>query len=228
VLSLWAAADERYSESPPTAEPVGAQSASAPADSINLEPIKTREAVYPLEAAKRQLQGQVWLKVHVSETGDVTNVDVISGDPILAKAAVDAAKKWKFKPFIKNGRPVEISAELPFNFAFANRIYEDPSHDKNPTVFGNDKQLPSGVKLVHAVQPVYPELARRNRIQGTVVLQATIGKDGRVRNLKPISGPKELYQAAVAAVQQWRYKPYLLNNEPVDIDTKLTIDFRLR
>src|SRR5436305_12434411 len=77
---------------------------SAPPDSTKLERIKYEPPVYPLEAREKGMQGEVRLKLEVSETGDVEKVDVVSGDPILAQAAVPAAKKWRFKPFIRNGK----------------------------------------------------------------------------------------------------------------------------
>ena len=81
--------------------------------------------------------------------------------------------------------------------------------------------------LVHQVTPQYPPLARQARIQGTVVLQAVIGKDGTVQNLHVLSGHPMLTQAAVDAVRQWRYKPYYLNGEPVEVDTQINVNFTL-
>ncbi len=81
--------------------------------------------------------------------------------------------------------------------------------------------------LVHQVRPQYPALARSARIQGSVVLQATIGKDGAIQNLHLVSGHPLLTQAAMEAVRQWRYRPYLLNNEPVEVDTTIQVNFIL-
>jgi len=81
--------------------------------------------------------------------------------------------------------------------------------------------------LIHKITPVYPNLAKQARIQGQVLLQATIGKDGVIQNLQVISGHPMLVGAAIDAVKQWRYKPYLLNNEPVDVETQITVNFTL-
>lgn len=199
-------------QSPPT----------APADSTQLEPIKTVKATYPDQAREKQLQGQVLVKMLVSETGDVEQVDVISGDPILAKAAVEAAKQWKFKPFIRHGKPTEVSAKWPFDFAFAGNV----SDAKPPQRVRVSSGVVSGL-LIHKVAPIYPVEARRARIQGTVLLQAEIGKDGRIADLHLISGPPELASAAIEAVQQWRYKPYLLAGEAVEVETELKVHFEL-
>jgi protein TonB len=81
--------------------------------------------------------------------------------------------------------------------------------------------------LVHKVQPSYPPLARQARIQGTVVLQALIGKDGSIQNLHVVSGHPMLTNSALEAVKEWRYKPYYLNGEPVEVETTINVNFTL-
>ena len=75
--------------------------------------------------------------------------------------------------------------------------------------------------------PVYPPIAKAARVSGTVVLQATISKTGTIENLRVLSGPAMLTSAAVQAVQNWRYRPYLLNNEPVEVETQVNVIFSL-
>jgi protein TonB len=81
--------------------------------------------------------------------------------------------------------------------------------------------------LLEKVEPNYPEKAVRAGLQGPVVLQAWIGRDGRIRDLKLIRGSLLLGQAACEAVKQWRYKPYLLNGQAVEAETYVTVDFTL-
>ena len=81
--------------------------------------------------------------------------------------------------------------------------------------------------LLRRVDPVYPPLAKTARIQGPVVLVAVISKAGTIDNLHAVSGPPLLVPAAVAAVSQWRYRPYILNNEPIEVETQITINFLL-
>jgi len=83
------------------------------------------------------------------------------------------------------------------------------------------------VVMTKLVAPVYPPLARQARIQGTVVLHAVISKDGSIEGLTLISGHPMLAPAAIEAVKQWRYKPYLLNGEPVEVDTEVLVNFTL-
>jgi periplasmic protein TonB len=81
--------------------------------------------------------------------------------------------------------------------------------------------------LVRKVPPAYPPLARQARIQGVVVLQAQISKEGNIENLTLISGHPMLAPAAIEAVKQWKYRPYLLNGEPVEVDTQVQVNFTL-
>jgi len=81
--------------------------------------------------------------------------------------------------------------------------------------------------LVNKVQPVYPPLARQTRASGTVRLHAIIAKDGSVQQLEVLSGHPLLVQAALDAVRQWRYRPTLLNGEPVEVDTTIDVIFSL-
>jgi len=81
--------------------------------------------------------------------------------------------------------------------------------------------------LIHDVAPTYPPEAGRARVEGTVVLLAVIGKDGSVQDVHVESGLPLLAQAAIDAVKQWRYKPYLLNGEPVEVASRITINFTL-
>jgi periplasmic protein TonB len=75
--------------------------------------------------------------------------------------------------------------------------------------------------------PIYPAIARAARMEGTVILQATISKSGTIEGLHVVSGPPMLRQAALDAVQQWRYRPYLLNGEPVEVETTINVNFVL-
>jgi protein TonB len=81
--------------------------------------------------------------------------------------------------------------------------------------------------LIKRVQPTYPPQAIRNRVQGAVQLQASIGRSGDITGVKTLSGDPSLTRAAVDAVKQWKYKPYYLNGEPVSIETQITVNFRL-
>lgn len=91
-------------------------------------------------------------------------------------------------------------------------------------------RLPSSLAaglLIRKVIPTYPQLAKTMRVEGTITLAATISKDGAIANLRVVSGPAVLQQAALDAVSGWRYRPYLLNGEPVDVETTINVIFTL-
>jgi len=81
--------------------------------------------------------------------------------------------------------------------------------------------------LIYRVEPAYPPLAKQARIQGVVVMTALIDKGGNVQNLQVVSGHPLLAPAAIEAVKQWRYKPFLLNGQPVEVETTVTVNFRV-
>ncbi|MGB2604470.1 MAG: TonB family protein [Candidatus Sulfotelmatobacter sp.] len=81
--------------------------------------------------------------------------------------------------------------------------------------------------LIHRVEPPYPVLARSARIQGNVLLKAVIDKEGNIQDLQLVSGHPMLVPAAIQAVKQWRYRPYLLNGQPVEVETTITVIFTL-
>jgi periplasmic protein TonB len=81
--------------------------------------------------------------------------------------------------------------------------------------------------LVHRVTPDYPYAAKMSHVQGAVVLAAIISKAGTIEDLRVVSGHPLLVGAAIQAVSQWRYKPYILNNEPVEVETHIVVNFTL-
>lgn len=99
-------------------------------------------------------------------------------------------------------------------------------HVATPTRIRVSQGVTQGLKI-RDVKPSYPPLARQARIQGAVLLRAVISKDGSIQGLTVISGHPMLIPAALDAVKQWKYKPYILNGEPVEVDTQITVNFTL-
>ena len=93
-----------------------------------------------------------------------------------------------------------------------------PAHISSGVMAGN---------LIFKSMPAYPPIAKASRTQGTVVLQATIARNGTIENLHVVGGPPMLQQAALDAVKTWRYRPYLLNGLPVDVETTVNVVFSL-
>ena len=83
-------------------------------------------------------------------------------------------------------------------------------------------------QLISRIEPRYPPLAIQTKTEGTVYLHAIISRDGRITSLDVISGHPLLVQAALEAVRQWRYRPTMLNGEPVEVETSITVIFKLQ
>ena len=235
-------------QTPPSDQKPAASAAgqSGLPDSTRLAVVKFTKPVYPEAARRQQIQGEVLVRLAITPAGDVESATPISGNPLLAAAAVDAMKKWKFQPYIRNGQAVRVTTNQRYDFAFSDMVKDIPPKDATSSSSaaappaspgGTDKELPQRVRvargvsvgmLIHRVSPIYPERARANGIQGTVVLNALIGKDGLIKDLRKVSGPEELASAAIDAVQQWRYRPYTLNGQPVEVETNITVNFTLQ
>jgi periplasmic protein TonB len=102
--------------------------------------------------------------------------------------------------------------------------------DVRQVVQAKPKSISSGVMeglLINRVLPTYPVAAREMRVAGRVQLQATISREGTIENLRVVDGPALLRQSAYDAVKQWRYRPYLLNGDPVEVETTVNVDFTL-
>jgi TonB family protein len=174
--------------------------------------------VYPEEARRERVSGMVILETVIDHTGAVRDIKVLKGLPHgLSEAAIDAVKRWVFKPGTVNGEAVDVVFNLTINF----RLESDDA----PLRVGGDVRAPV---LIEKVEPSYTEEARKARISGIVIVEAVIGRDGLVKNvhvLKPL--PFGLDQAAVDAVKQWTFKPGTLEGKPVDVLFNLTVNFRL-
>jgi periplasmic protein TonB len=108
----------------------------------------------------------------------------------------------------------------------------DPPPPPEPRVAAKPRMIRVGGEIIaarglHQPKPVYPPMAIMAHVQGTVVLQAVIGRDGAVQDLRVLSGPALLIRAAMEAVKTWRYQPTLLNGEPVDVLTEISVNFTL-
>ncbi len=203
--------------------------------------IQKVDPIYPAIAVQSKMEGAVVLDMRVDSSGNVEKVVVVSGSPLLARAAMEAVKQWKYTPYVKNGESTAAVSTVRLNFSLesGNGIVSEsePSLDASPPRFVVPRiarplrvRVSSGVSsgmLAKKVAPEYPPDARAAGVQGTVVLQANIDKEGNVSNLLLVSGDPMLAPAAIDAVKQWKYKPYLLNGEAVEVETTIQVNFVL-
>jgi TonB family protein len=183
--------------------------------------------------------GVLSMYVSVDRQGHVREAYPLNSDNAgLQDAAREQLLKWKLKPLTAKGVPVQAEAALTFRFetrlatngaqpaAQASSASPAPDAVPPPTVRVNPEVL-QGL-LVDQPAPVYPAKAKENHIQGRVLLALTIDKIGTTRDIRVLTSPDQaLTDSAVAAVSQWRYRPYRLNGSPVDVQSTVEVNFKL-
>ena len=183
--------------------------------------------VYPDEAKAQHVQGVVVLRARISKEGTVKDVQVVSGPPPLIVSAIDAVRQWKYKPYLLNGEPTAVDTTININFSLGETGPQANAASSRDFVY-----LMPGIELapeklagnqILKVDPVYPEIANAAHVQGAVILHAIISKTGEVEKLDVISGPSMLTASAMEAARQWKYKPYLLNGEPMVVATTVSV-----
>jgi TonB family protein len=217
--------------------------------------MKKVSPVYPPLARQARIQGTVTLKVQISKSGDVVSMQLVSGHPMLAPAAIEAVKQWKYGSYTLNGEAVEVETTVRVNFMLADKppaegvagdapgavpsgqtygviggIVSSTPGDQTHPVTGQRVRVSSGVSqglLCTRVAPIYPPDAKDQHIQGVVLLKVNIDKEGNAYKVELISGHPLLAPAATEAVKQWKYKPYQLNGRPVEVETQVTVNFTL-
>ena len=208
--------------------------------------IQQIDPVYPPLAVQEKVQGPVVLDVRISATGDVQNMMIVSGHPMLTASAIDAVKQWKYRPHVINGNAVAVTSMVRLQFKLTENdtvgVVSEPSPlptmrrtsvEGTPTPIALPQRIrvSSGVSqglLVSKVAPEYPDEARDQHIQGMVILQVRIDREGNVMNAELISGHSLLAPAAIEAVRQWKYRPYLLNGNALEVDTQVQVNFVLQ
>ena len=154
------------------------------------------------------------------------------------------ANQLNLPTLIQKPAPIDPTAPSLGDITDLSRISDGASGGSGPSIVIFPRSTPVVVKpasthpmtvstgvsegmILSKTNPIYPVIARTTGTTGTVVLAATISTTGRIENLNVVSGPLMLRQAAIDAVKTWRYRPYLLNNQPVEVETTINIAFTL-
>ena len=177
------------------------------------------EPAYPQMAKIAHVEGDVVLSAYIGKTGLIENLRAVSGHPLLIQSAMDAVRQWKYKPYMVNGEPVAVETTVTVK-------YRMPGSAATPRKL----RISSGVandNKISGTDPDYPLEAKRQHIQGDVLLRIIIDERGNVADALVTSGDPILAEAAVSAVKTWKYKPWLLNGEPVTVEAPVTIRFHM-
>jgi len=223
VVGAACASDPLFAQSPEPQVQSGPAANGQSAHKIEMPRAKnTFDPPYSKEAREKHLEGPVELKVVIGADGNVKDLSVTLGDPVLGAAAVEAVRQWTFEPKRVDGQAVEAEVEVCVDF----HLSTTGRTGSNGMGCRSAEGVASAV-VISQVAPIYPAKAKKKHIEGQVLLQARIGVDGIVQDLKVISGNRELTQAAIDAVRQWRYRPTLRDGTPVEVTTKITVTFTL-
>ena len=220
---------------------------SPPAAAAAQEPVITRQPTpqYPPAAAAGRISGLVRVHVFVSATGDVAQVKLMSGHPLFADAAKNAAAAMKFAPRSVDGTPQPFSALISYYFELNSHgrasIRQKVSYCASATEPECEEVITAPVRAIDAapngdsvkllpisiVTPALPPEARAQRVEGQVMLSVTISPEGRVTDVTVESGHPLLTKAAVEAMQLWRFAPFIRGGKPVAVHTHIPINFSL-
>ncbi len=147
--------------------------------------------------------------------------------PIMVKNGTTAAAHPKTAPAAEAPAPSALDiAPAASGGGLPNLV----THEDGPKPVLQTLNISQGVSqglLIKKVSPVYPPSALRMHVEGSVQLMATIGRSGSITAVKIVSGEPALSKSAIDAVKQWKYKPYYLNGDPVEIQTQITVNFKL-
>ena len=214
------------------------------------------DPVYPLDAASLRASGRVTVRAVVDEFGRVAEVrpmrrpvisssrqpaptpaEIAMATDALMQSAADAVRQWQYvAPF--DG---PIAFDVSFNFGADRQVtllgqaIQDTVTVRNappppPPAPGQPVRVGAGIRtpqLLRRVSPLYPPDAREAGVQGVVILEARIGVDGRVSDVRVLRSIPMLDQAALDAVRQWQYAPTMLNDLPVPVIMTVTVQFTL-
>jgi outer membrane biosynthesis protein TonB len=189
---------------------------------------------YPIEALRSGIQGDVIFKIDVDETGKVILAVPVKGDPLLVAASVEALRDFRYRPYLIGGVPVRVESRIGFYFLLkgngtnpkgqVGRIADIAGGEDFRTGVVTDKGvLVLWPKKVSGPEPqLPPDLLRKS---ASVYLTVTIGEDGKVQDVKVISGDEAFIPAVVTAVKQYVYEPQLVAGKPTVATTQDSYHF---
>ena len=175
---------------------------------------------YPEKARKTGIEGVVILSAKSDEKGNVEKVMVLrSPDPLLNQAAIDAVSQWKYEPLHIDGKPTKVVFTVTVRFKLKKQEITEGAVEA-----GGDVAPP---KLIKRVDPVYPEDARKEGVEGVVILSVRTGEYGEVEQVKVLKSVPLLDEAAIDAVRQWIYEPFISKGKPTPVVFTVTVRFKL-
>ncbi|HEY1212781.1 MAG TPA: energy transducer TonB, partial [Bryobacteraceae bacterium] len=176
---------------------------------------------YPEDARKARIQGTVVLNAIIGKTGDVMSLQVASGPTELRNSAVEAVQQWKYKPYLLNGQPTEVSTTISVTYS----ISDEPSAVAPCTSQTSGCTMPV---LLSAVEPEYPSQAREAKSSGVVIVSLAVDEKGNPRDVAVLSPAGHGFdEKAVEAVRRYKFQPATKYGLPTVAELKVTVNFQL-
>jgi TonB family protein len=185
--------------------------------------IKQVDPIYPEIARQSSVEGVVILEVGTDIYGRVSNVKILRSIPLLDQAAIDSVRQWVYEPLVIDGKPRGCIFTVTVRFALDGGK-PTPRREGEPLKITGDVK---GPKLMKQVDPIYPEAARKARVEGVVIMEVSTDIYGRVRDIKILRSIPLLDQAALDAVRQWVYEPPIIDGKPISLTFTVTVRFTL-
>jgi TonB family protein len=184
--------------------------------------------VYPLEAKRAGIEGNVVLRTTIEKDGSVSNLEVVSGNPLLVKPALDAVQQWRYEPSVTGS--IVTTVTISFSLEKDRSPRPDFGGGLGSGASGGVYSIGNGVSApipIYKPDPPYTKEAKAAKLQGTVVLSIVIGVDGAVTDAKPIEPfDKGLTENAIQTVKTWKFKPAMKDGKPVACRVSVEISFR--
>lgn len=218
------AAAQVPTQAPSSTQPADAQPATAIPDSTGLTLVKRVEPTIPKNPEGALLVGDVRVRIHLNETGDVETAEAVTDpnrptNPLVVAAAVDAVRHWKYAPYIHNGHAVEVNTSVKVgvgNLTGGALIF------KPAPVYGPQ---PVELEVVATRKPYYDPHASAALIQGEVLLELTISESGDVAASRVLRGHPMLKNGLPELSREWKFKPPTLNGQPVMATVQIPVRF---
>jgi TonB family protein len=187
--------------------------------------VKMVEPVYPEIARQAQVEGVVILEATTDEDGNVAAVRILRSIPLLDQPAIEAVRQWKYEPLIIDGKRRKAIFTVTARFALTSG---DKEKDLEKFSRGAVKAVGAikPPKLLKIVEPVYPGDAKKALIEGVVILSVKTDATGHVKDVMILRSVSLLNQAAIDAVKQWVYEPYVQDGKPTPVVFTVTVRFQ--
>jgi TonB family protein len=227
---------EDGSKSAPPSPPEGSVR-SIPADVMQGNLISKVVPVYPESAKAAHVQGVVVLHALISKTGDVEDLKVISGPPMLTGSAIDAVRQWKYDPYMFGGETMEVETTISVNFSLADAATpaQGAANEHHGAPYEYDgvpvRRVGGSVtqpELIYKVDPVFSAEAKKAKFNGIVLVNLIVDAKGHPQNVHVLRGAgMGLDEKAMAAVKKYKFKPATELGQPVPVGLNVEVNFQV-